>query len=71
MCEANAYLYEKDHEELIMDSVDKVTMKDGEIYLEDIFGQRKILNARIKELQLVDHKIILERVSRIETQERA
>ena len=29
--------------------------------LEDIFGRRKIIKAKIVELALVDHKIILER----------
>jgi len=62
MCEANAYLLNKGLEELILERVDKVVPKDGEIYLENIFGQRKVIAARIKELQLVDHKIILERL---------
>ena len=29
--------------------------------LEDIFGRRKIIKAKIAELALVDHKIILEK----------
>jgi predicted RNA-binding protein len=62
MCEANAYLLNKGQEELLLERVDKVIPKDGEIYLENIFGQRKILAARIKELHLVDHKIIIEKI---------
>lgn len=60
MCEANAYLYKDDKEELLMERVDKVVPQNGEIYLESIFGQRKTIAARIKELNLVDHRIILE-----------
>lgn len=60
MCEANAYLFKDDKEELLMERVDKVVPQNGEVYLESIFGQRKTLAARIKELNLVDHRIILE-----------
>lgn len=63
MCEANVYLINKGIEELLLERVDKVLPKDGEVYLENIFGQRLTLAARIKELQLVSHKIILERIS--------
>ncbi|MEG6585264.1 CooT family nickel-binding protein [Dendrosporobacter sp. 1207_IL3150] len=62
MCEANAYIINKGIEELLLERVDKVVPTDGEIYLENIFGQRLTLAARIKELHLVDHKIVLERI---------
>jgi len=62
MCESNVYLMNKDVEELLLERVDTIIPKDNEIYLENIFGERKILSARIKELHLVDHRIILERV---------
>jgi predicted RNA-binding protein len=63
MCEANVYVMNQEIEELLLERVDKIIPKGDEIYLENIFGQRKILAARIKELHLVDHKIILERIS--------
>jgi predicted RNA-binding protein len=62
MCEANVYVMNKEIEELLLERVDKIIPKGEEIYLENIFGQRKTLAARIKELHLVDHKIILERI---------
>jgi predicted RNA-binding protein len=61
MCEANAYLRTGDGEELILESVDRVVPHEDGLLLEDIFGRRKILKARISELALVSHKIILER----------
>ncbi|HZK18385.1 MAG TPA: CooT family nickel-binding protein [Clostridia bacterium] len=61
MCEANAYLREDEKDELFLEMVDKVTPTDEGLVLEDIFGRRKIIKARIKELALVDHKIILEK----------
>ncbi len=63
MCEANAYLLKDGKEELVMEGVDKLIPQDEGILLESIFGQRKLLDARIKELALVDHKIILEKNS--------
>lgn len=62
MCEANAYIYEDGEEKLLLERVDKVVPQAREVYLENIFGQRKIIEGRIKELLLVDHRIILERI---------
>jgi len=62
MCEANVYLINKDIEELLLEQVDKIIPNNGEIYLENIFGERKTVAARIKELHLVDHRVILERI---------
>lgn len=64
MCEANVYLLENGKEELLLERVDTIVPKDNEIFLENIFGQRKTLAAQIKELHLVEHRIILERVQR-------
>lgn len=61
MCEANVYLVGEDgKEDLLLDAVDKVIpQEDEKIYLENIYGERKTVKARIKEMHLVDHKIIL------------
>jgi predicted RNA-binding protein len=63
MCEANAYLRKQGAEdELFLEMVDRVVPYEKDsLLLEDIFGRRKIIRARIVELALVDHKIILER----------
>ncbi len=61
MCEANVYLRENDGEKLLMEAVDKIIPLDNEVQLESIFGQRKTVKGIIKELALLDHKIILER----------
>lgn len=61
MCEANVYLLDKDGKEiLLLESVDKVVPYEEGILLENIFSQRKTVKAKIKELALVDHRIILE-----------
>lgn len=63
MCEANAFLRDGDKEELLLEDVDKVIPLDGQLILENIFGQKKIIKGVIKELSLVDHKIIIEKCS--------
>ena len=61
MCEANAYLSSGDKEELILKSVDVVEPQaDGGFLLVDIFGSQKIIKARLKRMNLVDHKILFE-----------
>jgi predicted RNA-binding protein len=63
MCEANVYMTDEDgNTELFMESVDKVVPGENSIYLESIFGERKNIKAKIKEMELVHHKIILEKI---------
>lgn len=61
MCEANAYLRKDGQDELFLESVDKIVPQEDGLMLENIFGHKKIIKAKIKEMALVDHKIILER----------
>ncbi|WP_297633065.1 CooT family nickel-binding protein [uncultured Clostridium sp.] len=62
MCEANLYMLNKDgEEELLLESVDKLIPREDGILLENIFSQRKIIKGKIKEMKLVDHKIIIEK----------
>lgn len=62
MCEANVYLLdEKGEEKLFLESVDKIIPEGNGLCLEDIFSHRKFIKARIKEMALVDHRIVLER----------
>jgi predicted RNA-binding protein len=60
MCEANAYFVKDGIEKVIMESVDILKQKDDVIYLENIFGEHLNVKARIKEMNLVDHRILLE-----------
>ncbi|MCR6544079.1 CooT family nickel-binding protein [Dehalobacterium formicoaceticum] len=62
MCEANAYVRQDGVEELFLEGVDKVVPMDNQLYLENIFGQKKMIAGTIKELSLVDHKIIIEKI---------
>ncbi len=61
MCEANVFFIDREgKEKLLLESVDKIIPgKDG-ILLENIFSQRKTVKAKIKEMTLVEHRIVLE-----------
>lgn len=62
MCEANVYLLDKNgNEKLLLESVDKfVPQENSMIHMENIYGQRKIIQANIVEMALVNHRILLE-----------
>lgn len=61
MCEANVYVSNGSREELLLEEVNRIT-PDGELLIiEDIFGERKMIKGRIKEIMLLDHKIIIEK----------
>lgn len=63
MCEANAYLFKDGKENLIMESVDIITPEEeGSWHLENIFGEQKDVRARIREMNLVDHRILFEAI---------
>jgi predicted RNA-binding protein len=63
VCEANVYLIDKDgRETLVLDSVDKVIPLKDEISMENIYNERKTIRAKIKEMILVEHRIILENI---------
>lgn len=59
MCEADAYLIKDGMKRIIMESVDIMRPEGENIYLENIFGERLQIKARIKEMNLVDHRILL------------
>ena len=61
MCEANAYISRDNQEELILESVDLIRPQDnGEFLLVDIFGSQKIVKGKLKQMNLVDHKIVFQ-----------
>jgi len=62
MCEANAYLLKEGKEELILEDISVLRPEKEELYLQNIFGEQKRIKARIKEMNLLNHRILLEEV---------
>jgi len=48
-------------EKEIMENVIYVEPQDGKVFMYDLLGQQKLVDAVIKEIKLLDHKIILEK----------
>lgn len=61
MCEANAYLTTGNEEELFMSSVDILRPERDGVYIQNIFGEQCWVKAHIKEMNLVQHRIVLEK----------
>ena len=60
MCESRVVMLEGDTEKPIMDNVIYIEpQNNGKIFMYDLLGEQKIVEAVIKEVKLLDHKIIL------------
>jgi predicted RNA-binding protein len=59
MCEAHAFILQNGKEEKILENVDEVYVEGGEIRMVNIFGEQKILKARIKSYNNSQGKIVL------------
>lgn len=59
MCESAAYVLKNNNLERVMDNVVSVDPYEGKVYLTDLLGEQKIIDGEIKEIRLMDHKIII------------
>ncbi|MBN2419848.1 MAG: CooT family nickel-binding protein [Deltaproteobacteria bacterium] len=62
MCQSSAYLENEGKSELLMEDVDLFEASGDQIRLVNIFGEEIEIKAKVKNLSLVDHKIILKSV---------
>ena len=60
MCETNAYVIKDGKEELIMEDVAFARPTNGKLELKDIFGEEKTVSGKIKEIQFLGHRILIE-----------
>jgi predicted RNA-binding protein len=60
MCEANAYLVKQGKEELLMEALDILRPEDEMLYLRNIYGEQKKIRGVIKEMNLVNHRVVIE-----------
>ena len=65
MCESNVYLIKNGQEELVLESVSLVRPQGNKLFLQSILGEEKSVQARINEINLMDHKIILEEMPKL------
>ncbi len=63
MCESTAYILKDGKEELVFEGVDLLENRDDGVKMVDMFGEEKIIRAKVKRFSLLDHKIILEPIN--------
>lgn len=60
MCESNIYLDKNGERELVFENAEEIKILDGgKVEIRSMFGEKKVLSASIKEIDLHGHKIIL------------
>lgn len=59
MCESSAFILKENELHKVMENVVSVDPYEGKVYLTDLLGEQKIVDGIIKEIRLMDHKIIL------------
>jgi predicted RNA-binding protein len=62
MCEAHAFIFKNGQEEKLLESVDIVEMEADEVKLTNIFGEQKIIKARLKRYDNRKGKILFEQL---------
>lgn len=61
MCEAHVYMMVGEDLNEVMKNVVSITpMNEDKLLLVDLFGEQKTVKAKLKDLQLLNHKVILE-----------
>jgi len=63
MCDINVYIYADGSEKLILENVDQVMSRGDETRVSNIFGEEKILNARLSYYSNSEKKMVFVPVS--------
>ncbi len=61
MCEVNAYIETDGGEELYLENVDILKPEGGKIFMKSLFGEQKLFEGSIKEISLIQRRIILQK----------
>lgn len=59
MCQTTAYLLEDGQEKLLMNDVISLTPEQGRVKLVNLFGEELTVVGRIRQMDLLSHKIII------------
>jgi predicted RNA-binding protein len=59
MCEAVVYVVRDGDKQKIMEDVVTITPEGDKLLLTDLFGEQKLITARVKTIDLIGHEIIL------------
>ena len=59
MCQTTAYVIEGDREVLLLQDVISIKPENGALRIVNLFGEEKIVSGRIKQIDLLAHKILV------------
>lgn len=59
MCEAQVFVVKGEKKEKIMENVVTLRPEGAKVLLTDLFGEQKLVSAKIDKVDLVNHEIIL------------
>ena len=60
MCLSKAYFDRGGRKEVLLEEVASIVVSGGKLQLKTLFGEQKEIDARIKEIDLLTHSILLE-----------
>jgi len=60
MCQTNAYVIEEGKEVPVLQDVISVLPGDGTIRMVNLFGEEKTVSGRIKRIDLLTHRVIIQ-----------
>ena len=60
MCEVHVFMVTDGEKETIMENVISIKPEGDKLLLVDLFGEQKYIDAKIKEIKLLEHQVILE-----------
>lgn len=59
MCEADVFVVRDGEKRKVMENVVTVTPEGDQLLLTDLFGEQKLITARVEKVDLTGHEIIL------------
>ncbi len=59
MCQTTAYVLEGDREVVLLQDVISIKPQEGSLHMVNLFGEEKIITGRIKQIDLLAHKILI------------
>jgi len=65
MCQSNAYLLDGGREELVLEDVALVEVGRDRVKMRTLFGEPVSLRARVREIDLMKNRIVLERCEEV------
>ena len=60
MCDLKAYVRKNGKEDLFLESVNSISMENGEVVLRNLFGEEKKLRGEVREVSLAKSRILVE-----------